>query len=246
MSDIRVITTENAGAVLYLGGLVIWADVLNEENPDGYEVLSEAHFERLLTDPAFRPDLLLFTHRHPDHFSQKRIERTLEVFPEVRVFIGGDSKDTPSTFEAGTLRISIIPLPHEGKAYEDVENDAFLLEAPEGTVLLAGDCPVACPELLEAMKKWSSRRPSGPDRKLDLALLNFPWLSLGKGRKALFSMDPGRVLFFHLPAPENDTFGYRHQAERMLSEYRKDRDWQISGSPFQVISCPEGGDCAVR
>lgn len=228
MADIRVITTENAGAVLYLGGLCIWADVLNEENPDGYEVLSEAHFQRLLQDPAFRPDLLLFTHRHPDHFSEKRLTKTLEVFPDVLVFIGGDTKNVPSSFDDGPVRISVIPLPHDGKAYSDVENDAFLLESYEGAVLIAGDCPVACPELLRAIQKWSSRGAETSVRKLDLALLNFPWLSLGKGRKALFSMDPGRVLFYHLPAPENDVFGYRLQAERMLSMYRKGREWRIA------------------
>ncbi|MBR5743087.1 MAG: hypothetical protein IKX85_04730, partial [Clostridia bacterium] len=167
----------------------------------------------------------------PDHYSDKRLQKVMEIYPEVLVFIGG-GQGGPSYVEAGPVRISVIPLPHEGKAYSDVENDAFLLEAPEGTALIAGDCPVACPELLEAIQKWSSRGPLEPARKLDLALLNFPWLSLGKGRKALLSMDPGQVLFFHLPAPEKDRFGYRPQAERMLACYRKDRDWHIAG-PFQ-------------
>ena len=232
MSEIRVIPTENAGAVLFLGGLCVWADVLNEENPDGYEVLSEAHFQRLLSEEAFRPDLILFTHRHPDHFSERRLLEALRVYPEAQLFIGGSLGETALSMDHGPLRVAAFPLPHEGKAYAGTENDAFLLEAPEATVLLPGDCPVGCPELCDALEKWRSLTPETSPKRLDLALLNFPWLSLGKGRKALFSLDPGHVLFFHLPAPSDDVYRYREQAFRMLERFRKDRDLRIAGEPF--------------
>ena len=226
MSDIRVIPTANAGAVLYLGGLCIWTDVLNEENPEGYEVLPGEMFDRLLQDPAFRPDAILFTHRHPDHFSEKRLQEALRVYPESFVFIGGSS-GVSSSISLNTLHIHVFPLPHEGKAFQGVENDALLLQSPEGTVLIPGDCPVGCPELFEALDKWRAESPEKPSQRLDLALLNFPWLSLGKGRKALSSLDAGQVLFYHLPAGDNDVYGYRAQAERMLERYRKDRGWRI-------------------
>ena len=244
MSGIRVCTTENAGAVLWLGGLCVWADVLNEENPDGYEVLSEAHFSRLLTDPAFRPDLLVFTHRHPDHFSEARLFRTLEAFPEARVFIGGEGNPGdlgPDFSGSPALRISAIPLPHEGKAYENVENDALLLRSEDGTVLLSGDCPVGCPELLTALAKETSMHSESAPKGLTLALLNFPWLSLGKGRKALLSLDPAHALFFHLPAPGDDVYGYRLQAERMLERFGGGHDYQIVRSPFSEYHFPSVG-----
>ncbi|MBP5295674.1 MAG: hypothetical protein J6Y95_08165, partial [Lachnospiraceae bacterium] len=223
MSEIRVIPTENAGAVLYLGGLCIWADVLNEENPDSYEVLSEAHFQRLLSEEAFRPDLILFTHRHPDHFSERRLLETLQAYPETQLFIGGTLAGKTEDLQTGALRVTVFPLPHEGKAYIGEENDAFLLCAPEATVLIPGDCPVGCPALFEALDEWRARASETPCKRLDLAFLNFPWLSLGKGRKALFSLNPGHVLFCHLPAPSDDVYGYREQAERMLERFKGDR-----------------------
>ena len=232
MGLIRTVQTSNAGAVLFLGGLTVWADVLNEENPDGYEVLSEAHFHYLLDDPAFRPDLILFTHRHPDHYSESRLQKAVSVYPDAQVYVGGGLLGQPSEMVCGDLKVRAIPLPHEGKAYEGEENDALLLTCPEGNVLIPGDCPVGCPQLFESLEKHAFSGRKAGNSEIGLALLNFPWLSLGKGRKALLRLLAQHVLFFHLPSPEADVYGYREQAERMLERYKEDRDWRIAGRPF--------------
>ena len=233
MSEIRVIPVCNAGVILYLQGLCIWVDLLNRENAGGYDVLSEEAFGRLLGEPEFRPDAILFTHRHADHYSEERLLKAVEAFPEAKVFVGGGRPSSqcialPSS--AGSVRLRVLPLPHAGEAYQDVENDALFLESTDGKVLFAGDCPVACPELFYALKALESAEnaPSG----VDLVFFNFPWLSLGKGRKALSQMAPGHVLFFHLPSWENDLFHYREQAERMLERFGDGRDFRIAGEPF--------------
>ena len=247
MEMIRLIPTANAGAVLWLNGLCIWADVLNEENEGGYEVLSDAHFEKLLTDPSFRPDAILFTHRHHDHYSPERLLRAAEAFPDAPVYAGGahsEGKILEIRGARGSVTLRTIPLPHDGVRFKDVLNDALLLESPAGNVLIPGDCPVACPALLETLLGASAEDPAETPSEaqekavfpVGLALLNFPWLSLGKGRKALSALDPGHVFFFHLPAPEEDAFHYREQAERMLSMYGRGHDWRIAGKPFSEES----------
>ena len=244
MNEIRVVPTANAGAILYLGGFCVWTDVLNEANQGGYEVLSDEAFRRILREPAFRPDAVLFTHRHHDHYSEERVMKAAEAWPDALIYVGGASpggKELDLTASHGTLRIRTIPLPHDGVRYAEVLNEAFLLLSPAGNVLISGDCPVACPELQGALGMISrkgcaesaSDRPEKAVFPIDLALLNFPWLSLGKGRKAISSLDPDHVLFFHLPAPSEDRFGYRTQAERMLETCQNGRDWRITGRPFE-------------
>ena len=232
MGMIRLIPTANAGAVLWLGGLCIWTDVLNEANTKGYEVLSESDFDRLLNDPAFRPDAILFTHRHADHYSETRLFRAVETFP---VYVGG-ADHTKKTVELntdhGSAGLQIFPLPHDGAAYANVVNDALLLLSSAGNVLIPGDCPVACPELLEALQT-ALEKPENSRIPIDLAYLNFPWFSLGKGRKALPAFDPRHVLFCHLPAADKDIYGYKEQAERMLQKFGAGRDLRIVGKPFE-------------
>ena len=247
MEMIRLIPTANAGAVLWLNGLCIWADVLNEENEGGYEVLSDAHFEKLLTDPSFRPDAILFTHRHADHYSETLLFRAVEAFPNALVYVGGahsEGKVMEIRGARGSVTLRTIPLPHDGVRFKDVRNDALLLESPAGNVLIPGDCPIACPALLDTLRETpcgnAAEMPSEAQKKavflIRLALLNFPWLSLGKGRKALSVLDPGHVFFFHLPSPESDPYNYRAQAERMLSMYGGEHDWRIAGKPFEEES----------
>ena len=232
MNEIHVIFTANAGTILRIGGLCVWTDVLNRENEGGYGVLSEEAFSRLLTDPAFRPDAILFTHRHKDHYSEARLTKAIEVFPRARVFLGGNSRSMKSVKLSpdGTVMLHVFPLPHEGARYADVENDALLLEGPEGSILIPGDCPVGCSELFSALEAHEAQKKTG--FKIGLALLNFPWLSLGKGRKAISAMDPGHVLFFHFPARTDDVYGYREQAERMLERFKGERDFRIAGEVF--------------
>ncbi len=233
MSEIRVIPTCNAGAVLWLQGLCVWVDVLNRENAGGYDVLSEEDFDRLLKEPEYRPDAILFTHRHADHYSEERLFRAVEAFPRAKVFIGGGRPSMQHIglmSPAGSLTLHVLPLPHAGEAYQNVENDALFLTGREGKVLFPGDCPVGCPELFSMLEALSGSEKALPC--VDLAFFNFPWLSLGKGRKALSQMAPGHVLFFHLPNARNDVYGYREQAGRMRERFRDGRDWRISGNAF--------------
>ena len=129
MNEIRVVPTANAGAILYLGGFCVWTDVLNEENQGGYEVLSDEAFRRILREPAFRPDAVLFTHRHHDHYSEERVMKAAEAWPDALIYVGGASpcgKELDLTAPHGALRIRTIPLPHDGVRYAEVLNEAIL------------------------------------------------------------------------------------------------------------------------
>ena len=63
-------------------------------------------------------------------------------------------------------------LPHEGKAYAQVPHYGLLLSQNRFRILIAGDCEVASPALRDTLA----------GQAVNLAILDFPWLTLPQGR----------------------------------------------------------------
>ncbi len=109
------------------------------------------------------------------------------------------------------MKLRFLRLPHEGAQYANVIHYGLLILSSQGNVLVTGDCAVAAPELMQAVEGI----------RLDVAVLDFPWLTLNKGRTALESLNAKNILLYHLPFPEDDGNGYRDSAAKAVSRWEQ-------------------------
>ena len=76
-------------------------------------------------------------------------------------------------------------------------------------MLVTGDCAVAAPQLQLAVAGIT----------VDVAILDFPWLTLRKGSQALENLNAKNILLYHLPFPEDDANGFLGSAEKAVSRW---------------------------
>lgn len=199
---VRLTLSANAGIALEMGDLVFWIDALHERKVSGFSTLDEALRKRIFSGEFPKPDLLLYTHLHPDHYSESLTRQARKMYPDLRVILPGDGE----CFNCGDVRVSYLKTAHEGAQFADVSHHSILLECSGKRVFISGDCALAEPAL------------KGAD--YDLAVLDFPWLTLRKGRDFLTQNSVAkRVVLYHLPFAEDDVNGYRAAARKAADAY---------------------------
>lgn len=209
MSGPAVTLTANAGIVLEWNGRVIWVDALHDTPVPGFSSVSPALWARI-REALPPPDLLCFTHCHPDHYSPRLTAGALALWPAAlpalprqdfprQLLLSGEE----ARLSAGGMTLRFLRLPHDGP--ENVPLYGLLLSDGAYRILIAGDCEVACPALTRRLEGLS----------VDLAILNFPWLTLRKGRRYLEEvLRPRHLLLCHLPFCQDDANGWLDAARR--------------------------------
>ena len=206
-----VILTANAGVVLEWKGHVIWVDALHTEEIPGFSTVSPTLWKRMQTVLP-PPELLCFTHCHPDHYSFRLASEARMIWPAAKLALPrqdfGDQlliAGEETRFSGEGMALRFLRLPHDGPDYKDVPPYGLLFSDGISHILIAGDCETASPSLLKRLNGFS----------IDLAILNFPWITLRKGRRCLEDvLRPRHLLLCHLPFPENDANGYLDAAFR--------------------------------
>jgi len=228
MSEIVVTLSANAGVVIRAGGKTIWVDALHEEKQAGFSTLSAKLQAQLLAgDP---PDYICYTHCHGDHYSRRLTAAAAGQWPQAKLFLPqteleGQTLITGDGFSHrdGNMTLTFLRLPHEGAQYADVKHYGLLISLPEGNILIPGDCATASPALSAAIG----------ERKIDVALLDFPWITLRRGREFLAqNIHPAHILVYHLPFEEDDICGYRQAAEKAACQM--DVDVRLLRQPLQT------------
>ena len=122
------------------------------------------------------------------------------------------------------LHMDFMRLTHEGAQYREVPHYGCILEYDGFRVLIAGDCAVADPQL----RDFIGSRP------IDLALLNFPWVTLRKGRHFIEqAIRPEHLVVYHLPFSHDDRWGYRDAAVKGAGQLQGVPDVRLLLEPFQ-------------
>lgn len=212
MSCCQVTLSANAGVALDFGGLRVWVDALHDEKVPGFSTVTPALWAAMRAHPAFAaPDLLFFTHCHPDHFSERLAREALDLWPRAKIVLPEDRFPGQALLSGRRERVRLpdltldfIRLTHEGPRYAGKPHYGCILESRGFRVLLTGDCKLCAPELAEFLQE---------DGPVDLAILDFPWLTLPRGRRFVQEhIRPRTLLVCHLPFPEDDIYGYRTAA----------------------------------
>ena len=230
---ISVTLSANAGVAIDFAGHRVWVDALHDQKVDGFSAVCPGLQKQMMQSSAFSdPECICYTHCHPDHFSR---ELTLsakalwpkaalylpeQVFPE-QILVQGQSV----SYRAGELNLCFFRLPHEGAQYAGCIHYGILLCLKGKHILIPGDCQVAADALAQAVE----------DIPVDLALLNFPWLTLKKGYAFLRdALRPKQTLLYHLPSEVDDVNGFRQAAEKAI-ERDSSLEMQLLWNPLQTI-----------
>lgn len=199
----------NAGIVLTLNGHTIWIDALHTSQVRGFSTVSLALWEKMhISLPP--PELLFFTHCHPDHYSQQLVQEAHILWPGAKLVLPQQEfcdqiliSGREVRFSSGSLALRFLRLPHEGDTI--IPHYGLLLSNNGYHILIAGDCETACPVLANSLNSIS----------IDLAVLNFPWATLRRGVQFLEEiLHPRHLLLCHLPFPEDDINDYLSAARR--------------------------------
>ena len=226
MAQLKVTLSANGGISLEFGSHRIWIDALHTQKVPGFSCVDKLLQGRMLKSEAFsEPELIVYTHCHPDHFSRELTLAAKQLYPNAKLLLpepqfAEQILIKEGAWEFGDLRIRFIRLPHEGAQYAGVSHYGMLLSWQGKNILIPGDCETASLCLAEAVK----------DVSIDVAILNFPWLTLKKGREFVGSvLRPKQQLIFHLPFAEDDTNGYRQSAHVAA------KDVWILDDPLQTV-----------
>ena len=214
-----VMLTANAGVLISYHGKKILIDALH----DRYTTLFSSVPSELLThiadgDGEFAEvDLMLYTHDHPDHYSERWTRRFLKNHPNTEFvspiadFADRDHVHVLDAEEENLLLAGVFlhccRLMHDGQEYAGIPNYGFVLEIDGFRIAVLGDA---------TFDKAAIRGMLG-NRPVDLALLNFPYVTLHRGREIVTDViRPQRMIVFHLPYEEKDNSDFIRSTRNAL------------------------------
>lgn len=232
MSHCQITFIANTGVSLQLGQHRIWSDALHDRRVVGFSTVTPQLWNVLQAHPDFLcPEVLFYTHCHPDHYSRALTKQVVSLNPEAILVLPEQEFDKQVTLTGpdsrltiGDLQMNFFKLTHEAPKYQEVPHYGCILESDGFRILITGDCAVADPKLATFIG----------DRQIDLALLNFPWVTLRKGRHFIEEiLRPQNLLVYHLPFQRDDRWGYREAARKGAAQVKGVPNVRVLLEPFQ-------------
>ena len=229
----RVTLIANCGVMIECSGAKIFSDAFHRKKTVNFSTVNEQRQLHMIKSPEFRnADAMIFTHKHADHYSHYLISQTKKLTPGIKLISPVDEFEGQTVLvsdrqhiDFGKFSADFVKLQHDGEQYADVPNYGYLLDIGGFTVFNCGDamlCEKHLPDFLEG-------------RKVDLALMNFPWLTLRKGRKFIEQfIKPRHLMFFHIPFEEDNISGFREACFKSLPLMENIEDVRLLTEPFQV------------
>ena len=205
MAENFVRLTANAGVLLCINGKKILVDALHNRYTEVFSsVPDDLLFQIAHGEGEFREiDLLVFTHDHPDHYSREWTQEFLKNHPDAHLvspvndFSGANIttlKAPEEMHEVKGIKLECVKLIHEGEQFRDVVNYGYKFDIGGFTITVLGDSgPENIPQVFGGA---------------DLALYNFPFFTILRGKKMIEELRPRQMIAYHLPYEEKDVNGY--------------------------------------
>lgn len=195
--------TANAGFLLTLDGVTIALDgVCLEVSP--YQATPPAERTRLAAAP---PDLLAFTHCHPDHFDMV-FAATFSgpVLGPDQVAQALPGKDVSgSCLTVGGVSITPVPTRHIGKASQTTSHFSFVIEGSHRVWFMGDATPAQMAQL-------------APYGKPDVLIAPYAYATTASAVRMVNEIAPGMLVLTHLPLRENDPASLWAAVEVMLPQ----------------------------
>ena len=200
--------TENAGVYLTTPYTGILIDGAHQAEAVGFSPMTEQ--ERILKKegPFTTLSGLLFTHLHIDHFKAGKVTDILNAHPDLAVWGPGLEKrrlmeyseeEQKIRFRIGDFTVFAYKTYHSGELYQTYPHATLLFrnEREGESILVSGDA-VFYPEDADRIRKDAGH--------VDLAFVMIYELIEKSSLQFLEELDPGRILLYHYPKPEEDTY----------------------------------------
>lgn len=215
MSVCTVTLTANAGVCLKIGEHRVWIDALHTDKAPGFSSVTPEIWAKIKKRADLTPpEYICFTHCHSDHYDCGLARKAKVLWPQTGLLL--PRRDFPDQLtlsmavhelSSGDLNLKFRRLPHEGGV--PIPHYGILLECGGFRVLIPGDCAVE-DDTFSLLSGWLRDCPD-----IDLAILNFLWVTKRAGRDFLEkTLRPRHILICHLPFEEDETNRYRHAAQR--------------------------------
>ncbi|WMJ83236.1 MBL fold metallo-hydrolase [Oscillospiraceae bacterium LTW-04] len=233
MPKCQVTLTANSGVLIECNGTKVCCDAFHDDKAVEFSTVSPEMQQHMLESPAFQnPDMIFYTHNHRDHYTRPAAEQACKRSPGALLVSPMQELDNSlllcedtHRLKLGNAEFSFKHLRHDGKEYIDLPNYGCLINFDGFRVLILGDCVICNPVLEDWIK----------DTPVDLALLNFPWLTLKRGRTFIADViRPRHVMFYHLPFVGDDVGGYRKMTAKNLPLITTPQDVRVLQEPFQT------------
>lgn len=207
----------NAGLALNTEGLRIWVDAVHDEKVPSFSTLTPQVQRQLFASEAFQnPDVIFFTHCHPDHFSKqlcveamKRYHNAKLILPEAHFKDQTHLRGTEVIVPVNGRLLYFRRLIHEGKNYRDVPHYGMMIEDDGETILVLGDCALQA----SGLREWVA------GRQIDAAIMPFPWITLRTAQEFIQrELRPRQLFIYHLPLEQDDVYHFGVSARKAAAE----------------------------
>lgn len=191
--------TANAGVLLRLDGVTMLLDgVCREVKP--YPATPKHLREELL---AHRPDVLVYTHSHADHYDDTFVSEYLQNAAGPVLGPADIPFSTQMGIQLGNVTITPVDSHHMGKT-ESVGHRSYVITGNK-CIWFMGD---ASP--LPWLKREDLPRP-------DVLIAPYGF-AIGRGWEITKELNPAAVVLLHLPQREADPYGLWDAVEQTVSE----------------------------
>lgn len=227
-----VTLSANSGVAIDMGGVRLWYDALHQDEESGFSPVRPALLREMESSGYFAdPNIIMFSHCHPDHYSRELVSAAARRYPKAALILPEREFEGQILLEGRDMRLSLFGLElhfrrltHEGERFAQIPHYGCIISYGSFRMLLGGDGAICSGELEEFVR----------GEEIDLALLDFPWAALGRGREFLESViRPKSLLLAHLPFEEDDKYGYRRSTERSARFLSGIEDVRIMLRPMQ-------------
>lgn len=233
----------NAGVMIDLQGKKILIDGLCNPKLPIYKNTPDDIKKRIIQgrSPFNNIDVILFTHHHTDHFDPISTAEFIKYNPNTPVVSTKEVISRIKNIEESTLleldpalgstekisvqgiKISAIPMLHEGKEYINVKNLAYQIEVEGTRILHVGDAK-SVKENFDCL-----------DNEIDILIAPFPFVGLPSARQVIEKyINPKKIAAVHLPYQELDSFGWIEGTKKSLG--------RVSDNFVETVFFEEIGD----
>ena len=188
--------TANAGVLLKLDGVSILLDGLCD-GIDVYLPTPPAIADSLLAD---MPDVLVFTHNHPDHYSEALLLPYRKQ--NLRPIFGPEYLPLEGMW-VGEVTITPVPSRHIGKAEPGLVHHSFIIEGSQCVWFMGDAAPL----------QWTNRTDLP---KPDVLIGPFAYANTKSAWELSCSLAE-KVILLHLPERNNDPYGLWSAVESATS-----------------------------
>ena len=200
----------SCGLLLEHQGSRLLIDAPNGSLPPFYE-FPDTEMQRLLDGTGIYSGLcgVLFTHLHPDHYDERRVNALLGKNAGLTAFLPDWSMPETVSLTAGPFEIECRRFPHmPAPKFPSVAQYVLLVTAGSRSVYITAD---GVPDAEAHRRFLRGRRPQ-------LAFWNSQCLSYPQMR-TLLREETERSAIYHMPVDPADQSGIRRKCERNVQRY---------------------------